>query len=143
MWLLLLIISISVADEEFYCDRQYKQACCHSKCPFCGPCLGKNGQNTTTVIFGEFFDNCCTEAIMSDNITCVAGGSAPCVLPDTYFSDIDRIREFFESGPVYLIVIVSIILFIVAMFLIYVFFIFGDKKPPMRYSEIRNTLPPI
>ena len=151
---LLLSIEIVICTEvynnpvaAFHCVVPFDNVCCKTECPYCGVCVAESNQNNETTdinyqLYDQFSNDCCVEIILKNNITCnaTAGIGAPCILVDRFMNDIERMINFFRTGPIYLIVIVSILMFLAAGFLLYTCCIFGKKDPPLEYKYIVNSL---
>lgn len=141
IYYIFLITVVCNGAADFVCDNSFDdEVCCKSECPFCGNCKKNFNANNSYLNYDLFFEDCCEESIMQNNITCNSTVLAPCILDDSYLNDIQRIIKFFKKGPVYLIVIVAIIMFLVAIFFLYACCVFGKKKPILDYKYIRNTL---
>lgn len=130
-------------DKSYQCVMYFDYVCCKATCPYCGWCSGKSKNYTALLMdptYQQFYSDCCAEVIYKNNMTCSKEISAPCVLDDTYLNDFERFVKFFKTGPIYLIVIVAIILFLVGAFILYACCIFGKKQPPLDYKFIVNSL---
>jgi len=91
-------------------------------------------------LYESFFSDCCVKVIRATNLTCnvTAGIGAPCILPDLYVSDWQKMENFFRTGPIWAIVLVSIGMFIGSMILFYTCFFHGNGiKPPVPYTYVK------
>jgi len=86
----------------------------------------------------EFQSNCCVEIILESERYCNQT-IPPCILIEK-INNLDRIINFFKSGNLVAIIPVSVGLGIVALFILYCWFIFGVKKPPLKYKAIVGRL---
>lgn len=129
-------------EEEFICEYRFDKICCKPECPYCGWCNEKGNFEPGDLngTYRNFYYDCCAEIILESNLTCNLTMGPPCILDSSYFNDWDRIVDFFNNGETYLIVIVSIALFVLAGFLLYTCCIFGKRDPPLEYKYIVHSL---
>ena len=144
-----IVVCRENSNEEkiFVCTNPFDQVCCKLKCPYCGWCgkqFNKNisAYNNQYDDYTDFLNDCCAEVIIKNKITCNAttGVGAPCIVIDQFLNDVQLFVNFFRKGPIYLVVIVSVLMFLGAAFFLYVCCIFGKKKPPIEYKYIINSL---
>ena len=135
-------------ERTFDCANKFEKVCCAAECPYCGWCNKDNHEESfINGTYSNFYWNCCAEVILESNLTCNSNTTnasitigPPCILDDPYTYFWEEWIDFFKNGPIYLIVIVSIILFGVALFLFYTCVIFGKRYPPLEYVYIVNSL---
>ena len=130
--LCILILSVNCTQN---CTNKYELACCREDCPFCGQC---GTHNLSSSAYLEFQSNCCVEIILESERYCNQT-IPPCILIEK-INNLDRIINFFKSGNLVAIIPVSVGLGIVALFILYCWFIFGVKKPPLKYKAIVGRL---
>ena len=134
---LIIILWLSSGIYCYDCVNPYKTICCKSDCPYCGSCQIKND----SISFDDFENNCCYEMIIKNNNTCNdTMGEPPCTIVDGDMNDINRIIKFFNYGPLWAIILTSVLLFGLLLFLLYVCCVFGKKKPPVKYKLIKEPL---
>lgn len=126
------------------CNQSYEKVCCKDWCPYCGRCNIDVDDNISQYVrsddlYENFYNDCCEEFILHNDIICNASIHPPCVMRNK-MNDLERFVDFFKTGPIWARVLVSIGLFIGLAFLLYVFFIFGRKDPPLDYTDVVNRL---
>ena len=142
---LLSFVQIVICEEKkFVCTNPFDQVCCKLDCPYCGWCAKQSNKNISTYNnqYVDFLRDCCVEVIIKNKIKCntTTRVGAPCIIVDQFLNDVELFVNFFRKGPIYLVVIVSVLMFLAAAFLLYVCCIFGKKKPPIEYKYIINSL---
>ena len=132
----ILILSVNCAYD---CTVKYDLACCKENCPFCGNCVTKNlNASLSSSEYVDFKDNCCEEIILDSGRYCNET-VAPCII-DQKLNNFQRIIHFFKSGKLQQVIPVSIGLGLIVLFYLYATFIFGTKRPPLKYKHIIGRL---
>ncbi len=119
-----------IVGGEYKCSIQHNLACCKDDCPFCSNC-----GNLTSLSYWDFKENCCADIIMNSYSYCNET-VAPCILADQS-NNLQRIINFFKTGPLNIVIPVSVTIGLVVLFFLYSCCFFGSKKPPEKYKYIR------
>ena len=120
--LLFILINLIVG-----CTLRYDLACCKEDCPFCGRCGNSS--------YEAFEENCCSNFIMKQVNYCNET-APPCIL-QIQLNNLNRFINFFKDEKLYIVIPVGVGIGLMLLFVMYCWFIFGDKKPPLKYKHIK------